>query len=113
MFHRPPLHSPDRPLHHFLQDAADRHPEKVALRFDDDSYMYREIDSTGNSFAHALAGLGDAGSTDDLSAFVAERLAGYQHVDHFVFVDAIPRTASGKVLRRGLKAADETIGAVT
>jgi acyl-coenzyme A synthetase/AMP-(fatty) acid ligase len=27
-----------------------------------------------------------------------------------VFVDAIPRTASGKVLRRTLKDADETLG---
>ena len=58
MFRRPPLHYPDRPLHHFLQDAADRHPEKIALRFDDDVYMYRELDSAGNAFANALAGLG-------------------------------------------------------
>src|SRR2546426_3904722 len=58
MFRRPPLHYPDRPLHHFLQDAADRHPEKVALRFGNDAYTYRELDSTGNSFAHALGALG-------------------------------------------------------
>ncbi len=55
MFRRPPLHYPDRPLHHFLQDAADRHPEKIALHFGDDVYTYRELDSTGNSFANALA----------------------------------------------------------
>ena len=55
MFRRPPLHYPDRPLHHFLQDAADRHPEKIALRFGDDVYTYRELDSTGNSFANALS----------------------------------------------------------
>jgi acyl-CoA synthetase (AMP-forming)/AMP-acid ligase II len=58
MFRRPPLHYPERPLHHFLQDAADRHPEKIALRFEDDSYTYRELDSTGNSFANALLALG-------------------------------------------------------
>ena len=58
MFRRPPLHYPDRPLHHFLQDAADRHPEKIALRFGDDVYTYRELDSTGNSFANALLALG-------------------------------------------------------
>lgn len=58
MFRRPPLHYPDRPLHHFLQDAADRHPEQIALRFADDVYTYRELDSTGNAFANALGGLG-------------------------------------------------------
>ena len=58
MFRRPPLHYPERPLHHFLQDAADRHPEKIALRFEDDVYTYRELDSTGNSFANALLALG-------------------------------------------------------
>jgi long-chain acyl-CoA synthetase len=63
MFRRPPLHYPDRPLHHFLQDAADRHPEKIALRFADDVYTYRELDSTGSSFANALALLGLGAST--------------------------------------------------
>ena len=58
MFRRPPLHYPERPLHHFLQDAADRHPEKIALRFGDDVFTYRELDSTGNSFANALLALG-------------------------------------------------------
>jgi long-chain acyl-CoA synthetase len=54
MFRRPPLHYPERPLHHFLQDAADRHPERIALRFDADTYMYRELDSAGNAVANAL-----------------------------------------------------------
>ena len=58
MFHRPPLHYPDRPLYHFLQDSADRHPEQIALRFEDDVYTYRELDGTGNAFANALLGLG-------------------------------------------------------
>jgi len=50
----------------------------------------------------------DAATADDLRAYVAAQLAGYKHVDEIVFVDAIPRTASGKVLRRTLKEADET-----
>lgn len=58
MYRRPPLHYPDRPLHHFLQDAADRYAEQIALRFEDDVYTYRELDSTGNAFANALPGLG-------------------------------------------------------
>ena len=41
-----------------------------------------------------------AATADDLRAYVAEKLAGYKHVEDVVFVDAIPRTASGKVLRR-------------
>src|SRR3954451_18616958 len=58
MFRRPPLQYPERPLHHFLQDAADRHPEKIALRFGADVFTYRELDSTGSSFANALLALG-------------------------------------------------------
>ena len=58
MFRRPPLHYPERPVHHFLQDAADRHPERVALRFADDTYTYRELDSTGSSLANALVARG-------------------------------------------------------
>ncbi len=53
----------------------------------------------------------DAATADDLRAFVAERLAGYKHVEDVVFVDAIPRTTSGKVLRRTLKDTDASLGA--
>ena len=52
----------------------------------------------------------DAATADDLRGYVAERLAGYKHVEDVVFVDAIPRTASGKVLRRTLKDTDATLG---
>lgn len=58
MFRRPPLNYPDRPYHHFLQDAADRHPERVGVRFEGESYTYRELDGCANAFAHALMGLG-------------------------------------------------------
>jgi long-chain acyl-CoA synthetase len=58
MLHRPPLHYPDRPMHHFLADAADRHPERIALVFGDDTYTFRELDSVGNAFANALPGIG-------------------------------------------------------
>ena len=51
-----------------------------------------------------------AATADDLRAYVAEKLAGYKHVEDVVFVDAIPRTASGKVLRRSLKETDATLG---
>ena len=47
-----------------------------------------------------------AGRTLDLEAlagFVAERVAGYKQIRHFEVIDRIPRTASGKILRRMLK----------
>ena len=41
-------------------------------------------------------------SVDELIAFVAERVAPYKKVREIEFVDAIPKTASGKILRREL-----------
>jgi long-chain acyl-CoA synthetase len=40
---------------------------------------------------------------DDLKDLVARSLAGYKRLHHVVLVDAIPRTPSGKVLRRTLR----------
>jgi long-chain acyl-CoA synthetase len=48
----------------------------------------------------------DPPSAEDLMAFVAERLASYKHLSGVVFVEAIPRNAGGKVLRRELRAVD-------
>jgi acyl-CoA synthetase (AMP-forming)/AMP-acid ligase II len=46
----------------------------------------------------------DAGVTaGDLERLVAESLAGYKRLRSVVFVDAVPRTPSGKVLRRTLR----------
>lgn len=44
---------------------------------------------------------GDVGP-DELIAFVAEQVAPHKKVRHVAFVDAIPRSASGKILRREL-----------
>jgi acyl-CoA synthetase (AMP-forming)/AMP-acid ligase II len=57
---RPPLHYPDRPFHHFLDDAADRHPEAIGLRFGDESFTYRDLEGLTNAFGHALLELGVA-----------------------------------------------------
>jgi long-chain acyl-CoA synthetase len=46
---------------------------------------------------------GAAAGAEELMAFAAERVAGYKQVRRVEFVDAIPRTPSGKVLRRVLK----------
>ena len=47
-----------------------------------------------------------AATEQELRDWVGERLATYKHIDRIVFVDAIPRTTSGKVLRRTLKELD-------
>jgi acyl-coenzyme A synthetase/AMP-(fatty) acid ligase len=47
-----------------------------------------------------------AGRTIDLDAlarFVSQRVAGYKQIRHFEVVDAIPKSPSGKILRRVLK----------
>jgi acyl-CoA synthetase (AMP-forming)/AMP-acid ligase II len=40
---------------------------------------------------------------DDLQQLVGDALAGYKRLQHVVIVDAVPRTPSGKVLRRTLR----------
>ena len=55
---RPRLHYPDQPLHQFLRDAADRRGERIALRFEDAAYTFRELDARGTNFANALSRLG-------------------------------------------------------
>lgn len=65
-------------------------------------------DETGNEIPKAFlvrspapeaAGL----STEDVLAYVAERVAPYKKVRRAEFVDAVPRAASGKILRRELR----------
>jgi long-chain acyl-CoA synthetase len=41
-------------------------------------------------------------TADELIAFVKERLADYKRVREVEFIDKVPRTASGKILRREL-----------
>ncbi|HET8907598.1 MAG TPA: AMP-binding protein [Ktedonobacterales bacterium] len=46
---------------------------------------------------------GESASGDDLMAFANERVANYKAIRRLEFVDSIPKTASGKILRRELK----------
>jgi acyl-coenzyme A synthetase/AMP-(fatty) acid ligase len=41
-------------------------------------------------------------AADEAMAYMAERVASYKRVRRYEIVDAIPRTPSGKVVRRGL-----------
>jgi acyl-CoA synthetase (AMP-forming)/AMP-acid ligase II len=52
------LHYPDRPLHDFLRLAAGSSPERVALRFDDGSLTFRDLDGWGTAFGNALRRVG-------------------------------------------------------
>src|SRR5262249_38369472 len=40
---------------------------------------------------------------DELARFVSERVAGYKQIRQYEIVDAIPKSPSGKILRRVLK----------
>ncbi len=51
----------------------------------------------------ALVSLRDAVSPEELHAFVAERLAGYKRPREIVLVDEVPRSPTGKLLRRALR----------
>jgi fatty-acyl-CoA synthase len=42
-------------------------------------------------------------SGEELTAFCRERLAGYKTPKYFVVVDALPKNASGKILKRDLR----------
>jgi long-chain acyl-CoA synthetase len=55
---RPPLHRPDRGVHSLLWQAADRYPERVALRHDDAVLTFRELEGCVNAFSSALAARG-------------------------------------------------------
>lgn len=57
----PPLHYPrGRPLHRFLEDAADMHGGRVALRMNDACFTYRELDGLSNAMARYLSSHGAA-----------------------------------------------------
>ena len=42
-------------------------------------------------------------TASDVQAFVAERVASYKQIREVAFVDEIPKSASGKILRRLLR----------
>ena len=53
--------------------------------------------------ALVVARAGSAPTADELIAFARERLAGYKLPRSVDFVDELPRTPSGKVLKRELR----------
>jgi acyl-CoA synthetase (AMP-forming)/AMP-acid ligase II len=62
----------------------------------------RDAESGEIPKAFVLLRQGQEASTDDLMRFVEERVAPYKKVREIEFVEAIPKTPSGKILRREL-----------
>jgi long-chain acyl-CoA synthetase len=54
--------------------------------------------------AFVALGEGRAATAEELMAFANAKLATYMAIRALTFVDAIPKTTSGKILRRELKA---------
>ncbi len=52
---------------------------------------------------HVVLRPGAAADEDDIKAWVAGRTASYKHLHRVLVVDAIPKSASGKILRRVLR----------
>lgn len=70
-----------------------------------DSAVVGEPDERAGERPRAFVVLREAGgaTAEDLMAFVAERVADYKQIRALTFVDEIPKSASGKILRRVLK----------
>ncbi|MFF9109465.1 4-coumarate--CoA ligase family protein [Streptomyces sp. NPDC014805] len=71
-----------------------------------DAAVIGDLDPDGNEFPHAhvvrqptAADLTDA----EIMMYVAERVAPYKRIRKITFIDAVPRAASGKILRRRLR----------
>jgi len=47
-------------------------------------------------------------TADEIIAFVKERISDYKRVREVEFIDKVPRTASGKILRRELAERERT-----
>ena len=58
------------------------------------------------TFDVAVIGGGIAGvsaAAEEIQAFVKEHVASYKQIRQVQFIDAIPKSASGKILRRHLR----------
>ncbi|MFE9411442.1 AMP-binding protein [Streptomyces sp. NPDC006704] len=75
-----------------------------------DAAVIGVTDGDGNEVPKAFVvrapGAGELGA-DEVMAYVAERVAPYKKVRRVGFVDQVPRAASGKILRRELRARDQ------
>jgi acyl-CoA synthetase (AMP-forming)/AMP-acid ligase II len=71
-----------------------------------DAAVIGEYDDDGNEVPHAYVVRQPTApdlAEGEVAMYVAERVAPYKRVRHVTFIDAVPRAASGKILRRQLK----------
>ena len=54
--------------------------------------------------AYVVLRQGSEATAEEIMEFVAGQVAHYKQVRHLEFIDAVPKSASGKILRRELKA---------
>jgi acyl-CoA synthetase (AMP-forming)/AMP-acid ligase II len=75
-----------------------------------DAAVIGVVDGVGNEIpkAYVVPQQGAAITGGDVMAYVAERVAPYKKVRQVEFVEAVPRAASGKILRRELRARERS-----
>ncbi|HET6952301.1 MAG TPA: AMP-binding protein [Acidimicrobiales bacterium] len=78
-------------MHHGLEQAADRFGDRVAVRADDESWSFRDLDGLANAFARHLAARG-VGAGDRVAVMMANR------VEFVVTVHAISKLGAAAVL---------------
>ena len=74
-----------------------------------DAAVVPQQDEEAGEIPHAFVVLKTPTPADELMAFVAERVASYKKVRRLDFIDAIPKSPSGKILRRVLRDAQSLI----
>jgi acyl-CoA synthetase (AMP-forming)/AMP-acid ligase II len=82
-----------------VEDLLSDHPavEEAAVIGVDDAEFGQRLK------AFAVKRKGQEAGEDDLKAYVGQNLAGYKVPNEIVFVDELPRNATGKVLKRELR----------
>jgi acyl-CoA synthetase (AMP-forming)/AMP-acid ligase II len=68
-----------------------------------DAAVVPRADEDAGEIPHAFVVLKTPATADELIAFVAQRVAPYKKVRRLDFIDAIPKSPSGKILRRILR----------
>lgn len=70
-----------------------------------DAAVVGALDEDGQEIpkAYVVRQQGSAVTAEDVMSFVAERVAPYEKVRAVEFIDAVPKSASGKILRRELR----------
>jgi len=71
-----------------------------------DAAVIPRKDDAAGEIPHAFVVLKGAATADELMAFVAGQVASYKKIRRLDFIDAIPKSPSGKILRRVLRERD-------